>query len=271
MRGIISKLAWFENPGAGHTDKPNSGNPAAVIIVNEFPDDKECQKISAEINLSETAFIKPLVDNKFHLRWFTPTVEVKLCGHATLASAHILYQEKIAAEDPIQFETLSGILTVFKNGDYLTLNFPLQETGPNLDKSHAEEIFGMKVIGVEKALDCIIVEITESEVRNLNITPEKIMSIDCRGVIITAKSTGKYDFISRYFAPKVGINEDPVTGSAHCKLAHYWQKKLNKNEFLAYQASKRGGEILLEIRGSRLLLSGRAVTVDVANKMVCGR
>jgi PhzF family phenazine biosynthesis protein len=243
------------------TDKPYSGNPAAVAIVDEFPSDEQCQRIASEINLSETAFIKPLVDNKFHLRWFTPMVEVKLCGHGTLASAHILYQEGIVVDKPIEFNTLSGVLTVSKNGEYITLDFPLQEAGPSIDKENIEEIFEMSVIAVDKALDCIIVELAESEVRDLKITPDKIMSIDCRGVIVTARSTGKYDFISRYFAPRVGINEDPVTGSAHCKLAHYWQKKLNKNKFHAYQASKRGGELILEIRGSRLLISGHAVTI----------
>jgi len=245
------------------TSQPYCGNPAAVAIVNEFPDDQTCQKIAAEINLSETAFLKPLDKNRFHLRWFTPTVEVKLCGHATLASAHILYQENMVTDGQIQFESLSGVLNVYRNDDNLTLDFPLQETGPDIDKTNLEEIFKISIVAAVKALDCIIIElINEEAVYQFNFPPEKILSIDCRGLIITTKSHGQYDFVSRYFAPRVGINEDPVTGSAHCKLASYWQKKLGKNDFFAYQASKRGGELMLKIKNSRLLMSGCAVTMS---------
>ena len=151
------------------TNKPYAGNPAAVTIVDEFPNDEECQKIAAEINLSETAFIKPLVENKFHLRWFTPIVEVKLCGHATLASAHILYQESIVVNGTIQFESLSGILSVFRNKNFLTLDFPLQETGPSLDTKYFDEMLGIKVIAVEKAYDDLIIELAnEDAVRNFH-------------------------------------------------------------------------------------------------------
>lgn len=244
------------------TSKPYSGNPAAVTIVNEFPHNELCQKIAAEMNLSETAFIKPLSENKFHLRWFTPAVEVKLCGHGTLAAAHILYQEKIVTAPSIQFESLSGVLSVYKNNDALTLDFPLQPTGDILEGNYFEKILGAKVISAEKALDDIIVELaSENDLRQLKISPEKICSIDCRGLIVTTQSSGEYDFVSRFFAPRVGVNEDPVTGSAHCKLAYYWQKKLKKNKFIAYQASKRGGELMLEIKDSRLHITGHAVTI----------
>lgn len=254
-RRAYSMKIWIVD---AFTNKPYAGNPAAVTIVDEFPNDEECQKIAAEINLSETAFIKPLIENKFHLRWFTPIVEVKLCGHATLASAHILYQESIVVNGTIQFESLSGILRVFRNKNFLTLDFPLQETGPNLDTKYFDEMLGIKVIAVEKAYDDLIIELaSEDAVRNFQLSLDKIISIDCRGLIVTAKSIGKYDFISRFFAPRVGVNEDPVTGSAHCKLAYYWRKKLNKNKFVAYQASKRGGELLLEICDSRLHLAER--------------
>lgn len=251
------------------TKVPYAGNPAGVMIVDQFPEDKICKKIAAEINLSETAFVKHLDDNRFHLRWFTPTIEVKLCGHATLASAHILYQEKFLIDPSIQFETLSGTLTVHRNELGLTLDFPLQQTGPHLDKNYFEEIIGNSVIEAVQAMDCVIVELTdEIDLRTLSLLPEKILSIDCRGLIVTVKGKEKYDFVSRYFAPRVGINEDPVTGSAHCKLADYWQRKLNKNKFIAYQASQRGGELLLEINGSRLYITGDAVTVMKGNWII---
>ena len=245
------------------TDKPFSGNPAAVVIVQEFPSAEACQKIAAEMNLSETAFVKPLTPAHFHLRWFTPAVEVKLCGHATLATAHILYQEKYVADtDTIQFDSLSGPLKVYKTEAGLTLDFPLQKTGPAVDPKIFEDVLGVKVLSAEKALDDLIVEVEdEASLRQLQANPEKVLRLDCRGLIVTTQSHGPYDFISRFFAPRVGVNEDPVTGSAHCKLADYWQKRLQKNRFLAYQASKRGGELQLEIKGERVLITGKAVTV----------
>lgn len=244
------------------TNQPFKGNPAAVAIVDEFPADDRCLKIAAEMNLSETAFVKPLAENKFHIRWFTPATEVKLCGHATLASAHILCQENKVSGDAIVFESLSGILNVNKIDDNFILDFPLQETGPALEKKHLEDVLGMSVLAAEQALDCIIVELADEKmVREFALSADKIISLDCRGLIITTKGHNGYDFVSRYFAPKVGIYEDPVTGSAHCKLAHYWQKKLNKNKFMVYQASKRGGEMELEVRGSRVLIRGMAITM----------
>lgn len=243
--------------------KPYTGNPAAVTIVDEFPDDAICQKIAAEMNLSETAFAKKLSENHYHLRWFTPKVEVKLCGHATLATAHILYNEKIVDEkETIHFTTLSGSLFVSKNSKGITLNFPLQKTGPTLDLPDVKTVFGQSFVTMEKAYDDLIVELSdETAVRELNLNPELIKSLDCRGLIVTAKGTDSYDFVSRFFAPRVGVNEDPVTGSAHCKLADYWQKKLGKNKFLAYQASARGGEIQVEVKNDRALLTGRAITI----------
>lgn len=251
------------------TNKPYAGNPAGVVIVEEFPDDQRCQKIAAEINLSETAFVKPLGVHCFHLRWFTPSVEVKLCGHATLAAAHILYQENLVTNESIQFESLSGPLHVYKKSEGLTLDFPLQQTGPALDIEYFQEMLGGAVVAAEKAFDDVIIEFSDEEkLRRLKVSFEKIAEVDCRGLIVTAKSTGKYDFISRFFAPRVGVNEDPVTGSAHCKLADYWRKKLNKNEFLAYQASERGGELMLKIENSRVYITGQAVTVLSGNWLI---
>lgn len=244
------------------TDRAYAGNPAAVTIVEEFPAGAVCQNMATEMNLSETAFVKPLGVDHFHIRWFTPAVEVKLCGHATLAASHILYQEKIAVGNRITLESQSGPLVVYKNSAELTLDFPLQRTGPALDIATFQQILGADVVSAEKALDDVIVELSdEASVRKLKINAEKINTIDCRGLIVTAKAKAPYDFISRFFGPRVGVLEDPVTGSAHCKLADYWQKRLHKTEFFAYQASKRGGELKLTIQGDRLHLTGQAVTI----------
>ena len=243
------------------TDHPYAGNPAAVIIVDTFPNDEMCQQIAAEMNLSETAFIKPLGPNHFHLRWFTPKVEVKLCGHATLASSHILHQEKLITAPRILFESLSGPLKVrITDSDY-TLDFPLQKTGSEINSALITDCFG-DIVHAVQAYDDFIIEV-ESEALLRSYKPDiaKLMKIECRGIIVTTKGTGPYDFVSRFFAPKVGVNEDPVTGSAHCKLAHYWQQKLHKSDFLAYQASTRGGEIRLSIVGDRVHLTGQAVTI----------
>lgn len=205
------------------------------------------------MNLSETAFVKPLGKNHFHIRWFTPKVEVKLCGHATLASAHILHEEKLIFGDEIIFESLSGPLRVF--GKY-TLDFPLQKTGPVIKSPIAGALLAVK------AYDDIIVELPDAQaVRNFSPSGAKLSEIDCRGIIITARGDAPYDFVSRFFAPKVGVDEDPVTGSAHCKLAHYWEQKLGKSNFFAYQASVRGGEITLSIAQDRVHLTGSAVTI----------
>ncbi|KAK7574030.1 hypothetical protein V9T40_011221 [Parthenolecanium corni] len=245
------------------TDCPFKGNPAAVAIVDEIPDDGTCQKIAAEINLSETAFVEGLGENHFHIRWFTPKVEVKLCGHATLASAHILHQEKLVSSQEIRFESLSGELKVYISPSDYTLDFPLSKTEEAIEPSSMASIshFG-KIIQVSRVEDDVIIELpSEEQIRNYFPCIDELEKIDCRGVIITSKGTGYYDFISRFFAPRVGVNEDPVTGSAHSKLAYYWQKRLNKSDFKAYQASERGGEIGVSIMGDRVNLSGKAVTI----------
>ncbi len=243
-------------------DKIFTGNPAAVVPLEKFPSDELCQKIAAEFNLSETAFVKCKNTEVLEIRWFTPTIEVKLCGHATLAAAHILFQEKLVPQDEIEFQSLSGPLRVKKNKDSLTLDFPLQKTGPSLKYEPFQEIFGSNLINVVQAYDDLIIELSnELVVRNFHADPSALAQFDCRGLIITAKGHDVYDFVSRFFAPKVGVNEDPVTGSAHCKLAHYWSEKLKKSKFLAYQASARGGVMEIEIIGNRVFLSGKAITV----------
>lgn len=246
------------------TAEAYKGNPAAVMLVDHFFEDSRCQAIATEMNLSETAFVKPLKDNHFHIRWFTPKVEVKLCGHATLAAAHILYEENIAnRHQPIVFDSLSGKLVVSQENQYLQMDFPLQETGPELNKQVFEANLGLsrEIKCIVKAGDDIIVELdTEEAVRTYVPNFDSLCAIDALTVIITAR--GKtFDFVSRCFAPREGINEDPVTGSCHCLLAHYWRKQLDKNEMNAYQASARGGEIGIHIVKDRVLLIGKAVTM----------
>jgi len=245
------------------TDKPFHGNPAAVTIVKDFPSDEFCQKIAAEMNLSETAFIKPLDIDHFHLRWFTPLNEVKLCGHATLAASHILYQEEMVAGDRITFDSLSGPLFVTRENKDIILDFPLQRTGKTLSIDSFKTLLNIQgIINVVQAFDDVIVELRDEKIlRDLKLDPSAVKEIDCRGLIITAKGSPPYDFVSRFFVPRVGINEDPVTGSAHCKLADYWQKKLGKDVFLAYQASPRGGTLGVEIIIDRVRLRGQAVTM----------
>lgn len=242
--------------------KPFTGNPAGVLIVDQFPADEICQNIAAELNLSETAFVKPLNNGDFHLRWFTPKVEVKLCGHATLSAAHILFQENKVNEDKITFQSLSGPLSVYRNSAGLTLDFPLQNTQIISSTRIYQDCFGEALVAVAQAYDDILVELNSaSSVYNLDLPIEKIEQIDCRGLIVTALSNQTYDFVSRFFAPRVGVPEDPVTGSAHCKLAHYWLSKTGKKKFFAYQASKRGGELQLEVQGERVLITGQALTM----------
>lgn len=251
--------------------QPYTGNPAAVMLVLEFPEDAVCRKIAAEMNLSETAFVRPLKEGTFHIRWFTPTVEVKLCGHATLAAAHIIFQENLVSGDRIVFSSLSGPLFVSREGDGLVLDFPLQKTGPTL----APEIFieqldlDEHVIMATQAQEDVILELKNpSLLPQLMLDPKDILKLECRDLILTAKTQGPYDFISRVFAPSQGIDEDPVTGSAHCKLAHYWQQKLKKDSFLAYQASQRGGEIQISIHQDRVFLKGKAITILEGNWLV---
>lgn len=246
------------------TDKPFSGNPAAVMIVQDFPIDEMCQNIDAEMNLSETAFLKPLGTDHFHIRWFTPKLEVKLCGHATLASAHILFEQGIVKGNNITFDSLSGSLFITRKQGEIILDFPLQKTGDTLSVDLFKDLFDFDkgLVQVVQAYDDVIVElIHESLVRELVPDFAKIKEIDARSLIVTAKGNSPYDFVSRVFALRGGINEDPVTGSAHCKLADYWRKKLGKDKFLAHQVSARGGVLGVTIVADRVHLKGQAVTI----------
>ncbi|MCX7338750.1 MAG: PhzF family phenazine biosynthesis protein [Alphaproteobacteria bacterium] len=256
------------------TDRLFSGNPAAVCLVDSFPDDGLMQKIATEINLSETAFLVPAQtasqeNSHFSIRWFTPTVEVNLCGHATLAAAHVLWNElDEPPSSPVYFDSRSGVLMARKDENSITLDFPAQYPelmcmpGDLIDALQLES-WDVAPVSVSKACDDILVELrTAKEVINLRPDIAKLAEIDCHGIIVTAegKKDSPYDFVSRYFSPRVGVNEDPVTGAAHCKLTPYWAEKLGKNKFTAFQASKRGGILTLALEHDRVLITGQAVT-----------
>jgi PhzF family phenazine biosynthesis protein len=236
------------------------GNPAAVCPLNEWLPAETMQKIAAENNLAETAyFVK--TTNGFGLRWFTPTLEIDLCGHATLASAHILFTELGYQEDVISFETQkAGILTVTKKGDKYTLDFPSRPPGPVALPMDLIKALGGKIpVEVLKSRDYFVVYETEEDIREMKPDFNLLAQVDTIGVIVTAEGD-EVDFVSRFFAPAAGINEDPVTGSAHCNLIPYWADMLQKNELHAYQISARKGELWCTNNGDRVLMSGKAVT-----------
>ncbi len=233
------------------------GNPAAVCPLDNWLPDDLMQKIAAENNLSETAFFVPK-GNGFHIRWFTPTNEVDLCGHATLASSFVIFNILDYDQNIIEFESKSGLLKVIKDGDNLILNFPAQPPTPCATPQ--EIINALNIIPIEclKSEDFIVVLNDESDVRNVEPNFEELKKLGLRGVIITAQSK-KYDFVARCFFPGLGINEDPVTGSAYTQLAPYWATKLGKDLFNAKQLSARGGELTCELYKDRVLISGKAV------------
>lgn len=245
------------------TDRRFAGNPAAVCLLDAERDDAWMQSVAAEMNLSGTAFIRPL-ENGFHLRFFTPAMEVDLSGHTTLASAHALWMEGIVAgTKPIDFHTNCGVLTCTKEGELIQLDFPAtpaQQINPPaglLDALAVEPSF----VGRTR-FDFVVSVESERVVRSLCPNFPQLRQIATRGVIVTSLSENpKFDFVSRFFAPSAGINEDPVTGSAHCCLGPFWSEKLGKTELTAYQASSRGGVVRVGIQSDRVLLGGQAVTV----------
>lgn len=257
MKPIIYQVDSF-------TNKAFYGNPAAVCILKSPIDDETMQKIAAEMNLAETAFVWA-EEKAFRLRWFTPAVEVSLCGHATLATAHVLFEKNIV--DPsctIAFNTLSGQLIASKGSRGIELDFPMHKVKA-IDASHLElaKILGEDPVFVGVAADSLFVELKSAEaVKRLRPDLKKIGALEFHAVSVSAVSTmPEFDFISRNFAPAVGIDEDPVTGSAHCALAPYYAAKLNKTEMVGYQASLRGGVVGVKLAGDRVILSGGAVTV----------
>ena len=244
------------------TEQAFRGNPAAVCLLDEERDASWMQNVAAEMNLSETAFLLPSSDG-FSLRWFTPAVEVDLCGHATLAGAHALWEEGILGErETARFHTRSGVLTATRNGEWIELDFPATPAEPADAPDGLLESLGVTepvFVGRSK-FDYLVEVASEDQVRALAPDSVALARIDARGAIVTSRS-GEYDFASRFFAPAAGVVEDPVTGSAHCCLGPYWSARLGKTEMVAFQASARGGVVRVRLEGDRVKLGGQCVTV----------
>lgn len=245
------------------TDRPFGGNPAAICVLETEASAAWMQLVAAEMNLSETAFVRPRPDG-FSLRWFTPTVEVDLCGHATLATAHALWSERIAPDSEIRFHTKCGVLTCQRTGGLIEMNFPASATTRVDPPPRLFESLGItSAVEVRQTqFDHLVALESEQTVRSLTPDYALMKTIPTRGVIATAPSDDpRYDMASRFFAPAVGVNEDPVCGSAHCALAPYWGTRLGKTSLVALQASARVGVLHLRISGNRVILAGNAVTV----------
>jgi len=245
------------------TDKPFSGNPAGVCILSEDHDELWMQSIAREMNLSETAFLRK-VDDGYNLRWFTPKVEVELCGHATLASAHILFERGyLKRGEQARFHTRSGLLTATSKENWIELDFPKQPVTPTSQPAGLIEALGVRPKFVGKNVLYYIVEVDSEEiVRGMSPNYGQLASVPVNGVAVTSKaSTPGFDFVSRFFAPTFGIDEDPVTGSSHCGLGPYWEERLRKNELTAYQASARGGVLHVRVASDRVFLGGKAITI----------
>jgi PhzF family phenazine biosynthesis protein len=245
------------------TDRPFSGNPAAVCLLEHERDSQWMQAVAAEMNLSETAFVRPLSEG-FELRWFTPAIEVELCGHATLASAHALWTEGIVpGDEPIRFHTESGALTCTRRGDFIELDFPatpIESTDPADELCQALGVTA-SFVGQSKYDNLVLVE-SERILRGVQPDFSRLRKIPMRGVAVTSPPDDpRFDFVSRFFAPGAGIEEDPVTGSAHCCLGPFWSERLGKVEMTAFQASARGGVVRVRVSGERVHLGGQAVTI----------
>src|SRR5947209_6628900 len=254
------------------TNQPFAGNPAAVCVLPdgaaEKPGEVWMRNVAREMNLSETAFLLPRnkpENGGYELRWFTPTVEVALCGHATVASAHVLWQDgHLPAGQQARFHTRSGLLTADQRGDWIELDFPAKAAVPAdapLDLLPALGVDIARFIG-KNAFDYLVEVESESKLRSLSPDHSSLRKLPVRGVIVTARSNRpEFDFVSRFFAPGSGVDEDPVTGSAHTALGPYWAGLLGKKEFVAFQASDRGGVVKVRMEGDRVKLGGQAVTV----------
>ena len=245
------------------TDRPFAGNPAAVCLLPEARDAGWMQDVAREMNLAETAFLVRRPDG-FDLRWFTPTLEVDLCGHATLASAHVLWEEgHLRVNDPARFHTKSGVLGASRRGNIIWLDFPATPVRPVDPPPELASGIGAALLYVGRSRFDYLVELeSDSAVRSLTPDLAALRRVGTRGVIVTARSEDPaYDFVSRFFAPGAGVDEDPVTGSAHCALGPFWAARLGKGELVGYQASSRGGTVRVLLDGERAHLGGQAVTV----------
>lgn len=245
------------------TNRPFAGNPAAVCVLDEPGDAAWMQDVAREMNLAETAFLQKQADG-YDLRWFTPAVEVDLCGHATLASAHVLWEAGyLPPQEQARFHTKSGLLTAERRGDWIEMNFPAKPDESVESIPGLQEALGITPLymGISQ-FDCLVEVESEAAVRALQPDLARVAAIPARGIIVTARaSTPGYDFVSRFFAPRVGVPEDPVTGSAHCVLSPFWTRRLGREELTGYQASPRGGVVRVRLDGERVLLGGQAVTV----------
>lgn len=247
------------------TNRPFAGNPAGVCLLGGWPDDRWMQNVAMEMRQAETAFVWKRLDGTFPLRWFTPSAEVALCGHATLATAHVVWSTGLAPpEEVLRFDTRSGVLTAARRGEDIELHFPVKPAAPAepppglLD---ALGVTGPQHVG-RNQFDYLVELESEAAVRSVLPNFRQLAGVSCRGVIVTAPSADpRFDFVSRFFAPAVGVDEDPVTGSAHCCLADYWGNKLGKTELVGFQASARGGVVRVARVGDRVKLAGRALTV----------
>ena len=247
-------------------ERPFTGNPAAVCLLpaGSPRDAAWMQLVAREMSLSETAFVASRPDGDFDLRWFTPMVEVELCGHATLASAHVLWEtERLARTRAARFHTKSGVLTATRDPERIVLDLPAHPATEAALPAGIEAALGAHPIWVGRSRFDVFVELgSEEELRALAPDVTVLAGVEGRGFIVTARaSTSSYDFVSRFFAPRVGVDEDPVTGSAHCVLAPYWAARLGKQALVGYQASARGGVVHVGVKGDRVRLGGRAVTV----------
>ena len=246
------------------TDKPFSGNPAAVCVMDSWPSEESMMKLAMENNLSETAFIVK-EDTGYRLRWFTPGTEVELCGHATLASSYVILNYYDTDRDIVQFNTLSGVLTVRKNGDLYQMDFPTYELKEIPVTDAMEQAFGVRPIKAVLGLDLVCVFETEEQVRQMH--PDQDLLTGIEGRIQNATAAGREtDCVSRSFCPKLAIAADPVCGSAHCQIADYWSGVLGKKKIQAYQASKRGGYLYCEmLENGRISISGKAALVAISD------
>ncbi len=245
------------------TSDPYRGNPAAVCLLDSPGEEAWMQKVAREMNLSETAFLHS-AEEGFGLRWFTPAVEVDLCGHATLASAHILWETgRLPPGESARFHTLSGLLTARREGEDIELDFPATPEEAADPPEGLIRALGVKPVYVGRNRFDYLVEVaSEEEIREATPDFTLLGKVSARGIMVTSiASSPGFDFVSRFFAPAAGIDEDPVTGSSHCTLGPYWARRLGRQEFNAWQASARGGALTVRVAGDRVLLGGRAVTI----------
>jgi len=245
------------------TARPFSGNPAGVCVLTGRKSDRWMQNVAREMNVSETAFLREQ-DDGYSLRWFTPTVEVELCGHATLAAAHVLWEiGRLKRTDPARFHTRSGLLTAVRDGAWIRMDFPAEPEEEADPPEGLADALGVNPVYVGRnRFDYLVQVETEREIREMQPDFVRLGAIPSRGFIVTSRSRSReFDFVSRFFAPAVGVPEDPVTGSAHCCLGPFWEKRLGKSKLSSFQASARTGVVLVETAGERVIIAGQAVTI----------